>query len=408
MGTSRTAGLRAVLARAAAAALCCAALGTQSAWAQQADCAPPSDGVVFDAASGFQWEAATQTAALLGLVNHLRCQAGLAPVARDARLDAAATRHARYQVAHNVTSHAESASLAGFSGASAHERMRAAGFPVGGSGEVISRTHPLAVESFAGLSDAVYHRFVMLGSTYADVGIASERDPNGMAVTVINFGARARVAPGDRLILYPGAGQRAVPASFDAASEAPSPAPGAGLVGYPVSVQSDAGSILRVESFELREVGSDRIVPAVVHRAGAGTDAGMAGTDVAFRVDPRLAANESFLLPDQPLDPDVQYEARFAGSIDGRALSRTWRFRTRPAAALAAVQRAEVAAGQHLRIRLAACSASIRWSRTTNLEASVWSSGWMQVRGVAAGRGLVSLRDACGRAQTVAVNVLRS
>ena len=49
--------------------------------------------------------------------------------------------------------------------------------------------------------------------------------------------------------------------------------------------------------------------------------------------------------------------------------------------------------GEHVRVRLSGCSARYGWSYTSNLQPSVWSSGWMQVR------------DGCSRSHQIAFTV---
>ena len=64
-----------------------------------------------------------------------------------------------------------------------------------------------------------------------------------------------------------------------------------------------------------------------------------------------------------------------------------------------------LAVGEHVRVRLSGCSARYGWSYTSNLQPSVWSSGWMQVRAVARGNGTLQVRDGCGRSHQIAFTV---
>lgn len=359
-------------------------------------CPAPSDGVAFDAATGFRWDAATQANALFALVNHLRCLGGVPAVARDARADTAALRHARYLVLNNLTGHYEDAARTGFSGVTPGERLRAAGYVPGAWGEVLSRSSALAVESWEGLVTAIYHRIGML-APYVNAGVGIERAPDGRAVAVVDYASASALAPTGRLVTYPAVGQSDVPAAFDTNSESPDPSASLGIAGYPVSVQTDTGSTLAVDRLELVNPATGAAVASTL-RANAGAAPGR-------QADTNLGRHAAFLLPNAPLAAGTTYEVRFAGAIDARAVQRTWRFTTRAAAPVAVPETTGVLVGQYAKVRLAGCSAQYSWSYSTNLRPSIWSSGWMQVQGVSAGTGTVRVTDGCGRSQSFTLAV---
>ena len=359
-----------------------------------ASCPAPSEGVQFDPWRGFIWDARAQSDTMFALVNHVRCLGGVPAVARDARIDAAAAGHVRYQVTNNVTGHVQESGRPDFTGVSAGDRLRAAGYVPAAWGEVLSRTSPLAIESWDGLVAAIYHRIGMLGSPYSAAGVGTQRDARGLAVTVVDYAAQSWIAPTGRLAVYPAANQPDVPTAFDTDSEVPDPAPDRGVTGYPVSVQADSGASLELARFELVHAANGAPVPAVLRGTGAGAQA-----------DGHLGRNASFLLPHAPLAPDTEYEVRFAGRINGTPVARTWRFRTRPAAQLAVADKLQLVVGEHVRVKLSGCSARYSWRYSTNLQPSVWSSGWMQVRAAARGNGVVQVSDGCGRSQQIAFTV---
>lgn len=382
-----------------------AAPGALAATMPPTRCGHASRGVSFDARDGFQWNAREQAAVLLDMINEMRCQAGVGPLARDARIDDAAERHARYQVVHDVTTHAQQASRVGYWGARPTDRMRASGYPVAGSGEVVARSHPLAVEAFSALSLSIRHRIVMLGSRFSHAGVGVARDPVGRAVAVVNLGVplgdAAPAARARRLVVYPSPDQESVPTTYAPALSASEPDAARALQGYPISVQTDEGARLQVGRFEIRDAQTGEALPSSLHVA---PDPRPAPGDTVDATHP--GGHAAFLVPDRRLGADRIYEARFEGAIEGRPVVRTWRFRTDAEAPLAVAEAADIAAGEHVRVRLAGCTGQLRWSRSANLQASVWSTGWMQVRGMAPGPGRLNVQDACGRSQTVAIRVL--
>lgn len=259
---------------------------------------------------------------------------------------------------------------------------------------MLARTGPLADDAYDGLVAAIYHRLLMLSPQFDEAGVGMRATDQGSAVSVVNYAARSGIVTG-RVVVYPADGQRSVPVSFDTDREVPDPAPDAGVVGYPVSLQVDRSSRLTVERFELVRVADGSAVAASV-RSGA---AAAGGSGAGATADPLLGANETFLMPLAPLQAGVEYEARFAGRLDGAPLTRIWRFRTLPQQPLAIVPQTTLARGEHVRVKLAGCGTRYDWTATLGLEVRLYTAGWLQVRGVQAGPGTIELRDGCGRTQ---------
>ena len=359
-----------------------------------ARCPEPPDAVQFDPARGFVFDAAFQRDALAARLAHLRCVAGVGPLAGDARLDAAADAHAAYSILHGTVSHDEDAARALYTGATPGERLRAAGYTARAWGEVLSRTGPLADEASEGLTAAIYHRLAMLVPQFDAAGVGLRHDGAGNMVAVADYAAASAVPAAGRLIPYPVNGQRNVPVAFDSDREVPDPAPDAGVVGYPVSLQADRGTTLRVDAFELVRAADGAAVAAVAHGRGPGAQA-----------DAWLDPADAFLLPHAPLAADTEYEARLSGWLDGTPIAHRWRFRTLAAQPLAAPARAELARGAYARVRLAGCSPRYSWTHTAQIDVSLYAAGWMQVRGLQPGEAAVLLRDACGRTQRIEFSV---
>lgn len=361
-------------------------------------CPAPADGVVFDVTRGFTWDARVQQDAAFAVANHLRCLGGVSPVTRDLRIDTAALGHAAWLVTNNVDGHRQVAGTPGFTGMDAGTRMRAAGYPWTAWGEVVSRSSPLAIEAIESLTAAIYHRIAMLGANYQHAGVGMVRDPQGRAVAVVNYGATSATPRTQRLATFPAAGQTRIPVSFDTDTESPDPAADLGVTGYPVSIQGDPGTSLQLRRFELWRVSDGtRVTARVRGRPLAGA--------TGIENDAWLGTNAAFLLPVSRLAAGTEYEARVEGVLDGVAQTRTWRFRTRDAAPLAVAERTTLAVGEHVRVALSGCSARYSWSWGGGIAPSLWSSGWMQVRGTRTGSAALEVRDTCGGVQRINLTV---
>ncbi len=272
--------------------------------AQEVD-APRATGDM--ATDGFNW------------INYRRQQAGLAVPQRDARIDSAATAHAVYQQLNNVVTHDEVAGKTGFSGTTATERLRAAGYPLGtalADGEVIAAISES--DGFAaaeGLLAAIYHRYLMLEPRFDQAGAGSAHRAGGYYWLDVNFVAtRGARGLGDaRVAVWPAPGQSNVRTAFLSDEETPDPVPGRNLVGYPLSVHADLGKTLRVSSFSVRENGGD---PLDVRLLDGTTD-----TDT-----PPSAAS---IIPLSPLRSAIRHDVEFNGTLDGTPLRLNWSFTTR-------------------------------------------------------------------------------
>lgn len=257
----------------------------------------------------------------LAWINYRRTQAGLLPVMRDARLDRAAAAHATYQQLNNLITHDENPSRPGFTGVTATEGVRAAGYPLAtqaqADGEVIAAT--AESDGFAaaeGLLGAIYHRYLMLEPAFDLAGAGDAYRGGGYYWLNVNFVAsRGRSAAlVGRVVVWPVPNQRSVRTQVSIDEETPDPVAGRDTVGYPVSVHAPLGSRLLVSCFSIREQGGQAALKVAQLDASSDSD-----------TPPSAAA----IIPLARLRSGVQHEVEFAGSIDGVAVERRWSFTTR-------------------------------------------------------------------------------
>ncbi len=348
---------------------------------------------------GFTFNEQTQEQNFLLQLNQLRCLGGLPQMVRNRNLDNAADNHADYSLTYNTVAHEQVKGQNGFSGVSPGDRMNAALFPsVGGQpnawGEVVSRTGVSASEAFDGLTAAIYHRFVMLSPQFDEAGISLKPSANGSdMVAVVDF-ASTKTLNASGLIRYPAQGQLNVPTSFNSDYETPDPIAGAAFVGYPISIQSNRGTTLNIQQFELRRASDSKLVEAYVRGTGPGAEA---------IADTHLSSNEAFLAAKQVLEPGTIYQVTFTGTIKtSNAIEATrlqWTFSTAAAQPLAVAESSKLALGKYARVKLAGCGSTYSWRYTAGLKANVVNSSWMQIQPTALGAQWVEVTDACGTKQ---------
>lgn len=256
----------------------------------------------------------------LAWIAYRRQQAGLPVPVRDGLLDRAASGHSQYQQQNNLVTHDQDAAEPGFTGVTAPDRLRAAGYALDAlaqaDGEVIAAT--ASGDGFAaadGLLGAIYHRNIMLQPQFDRYGAGSAQRDGGYHWLTVNFVA-TRDAPrlGDaQFIVWPVPEQAGVRTNFFSDQETPDPVPGIDEVGYPVSVHADIDARVRVERFTIRERGGE---PLAARLLAPGTD----------DATPDSAAA---IVPLAPLRPGVVHEVDFSGTVNGVAVARRWSFTTR-------------------------------------------------------------------------------
>lgn len=255
----------------------------------------------------------------LNWFNFRRQQAGLSPLSREPRLDAAATAHARYQQQNNLITHDQDDRLSGFTGEQAPDRLLAAGYPLQrqalAEGEVVGAS--TQADGFAladGLLTAIYHRYVILEPVFDQAGAGTASRPGGYTWLTVNFVAsQDRPDQTDvRLTVWPSDGQTGVRTYFLSDQEIPDPVPAQDRVGYPVSVHAPMFSRLRLDRFTISEQEGEPLPVRLL--------------DPAQDIDtPRSAAA---IVPLQPLRPGRVYRARFDGRVNDQPIALQWSFTT--------------------------------------------------------------------------------
>ena len=370
-----------------------------------ANCTTPTPLTRFSEDTGFSFVRGDEENQFLTLINHLRCVAygekTSFQVTRNAGLDTAADNHAAYSVSNDSVTHTETAGLKSFTGVSPGKRIGVTDYPKASGkdepvawGEVLSKTGSMSQEAFDGLSAAIYHRFVMLSSQFDEVGIAlrPSNQANSM-VSVVDFASKKPIRS-DRVIVFPANGQTNVAAAFNSDYETPDPFPNVSFVGYPVSIQSDRGTKLNVSRFELYKIVNGQ-------RFGAELPTWIRGTGAKAVSDSNLESHEAFLVTQESLENDTQYEAVFVGTfLDGAApvtlLTKVWRFTTAPKGVLAVAETSTPLLNKYSRVQLKGCGTNFKWQYTSGLEVNIFSGNWMQVKGIAKGAQWLEVTDACG------------
>lgn len=141
--------------------------------------------------------------------------------------------------------------------------------------------------------------------------------------TVINFGVGlsqvAQLPSSSTVLTYPCEGTNGV--GYGGWKESPSPvANGVGPWGTPLFIMGRYGNTLVLTSATLTNVATGANVALKTPYHTRNTDPSGNGA--------YLLPNEGFILPDQPLIPNTQYQAIINGTNNGVAFSRTFKFTT--------------------------------------------------------------------------------
>ncbi len=251
----------------------------------------------------------------LAAVNSARAAAGLAPVRLDSRLSASALSHSFYWLfnyfAPSVVGlgiHLETRGDPGYSAVYPWTRAIAFDYPNQRIGEDITHSGAPGT-AVAQWVNSVFHRFAIMrpdlrviGYGEAEVGSVSMEDME------FGFAAATPAAP----VLYPGAGQTQVPATF-VDNELPDPVPAGKprTTGYPVTVTFSVADRVSMHSFTLTSP-SGAVLAAYVLSPSGSTE------------------NSASLLPVAPLIAGAVYTARISATVNGAAYVRSWTFTVAP------------------------------------------------------------------------------
>lgn len=253
--------------------------------------------------------------------NYRRGQAGLGVLSSNAQISMAAYNHSNYQRLADQIGHDEIQGKPGFTGTGPKERMQAAGYSFSNSlgyayGEVISATGGAGGQSAAEeLLAAIYHRFVILEPTFNEGGAGAGTSSTNYKYFTADFAARGfSNGVGAAVAVYPFSGQTKLPRVFYTDTEQPDPVAGKNAVGYPVSVHADITSSLTTQSFTLRKRGASADAPSKL---------------LLKATDAETPDSAAALIPLDPLDAGVTYDANFVGALNGIPLTKSWSFTTR-------------------------------------------------------------------------------
>lgn len=250
--------------------------------------------------------------------NYRRSQVGLATLARNAAIDAAAAGHSNYLRLNNTVAHDQVRGNPGFTGVAAGDRLAAAGYRIAGQsayGEVISAAADRSGFFHAEeLIAAIYHRFLIFEPVFREMGAGASSTANYTYFTT-NFAASngygAGLARGS-VAVYPANGQAAVPVRFLSDSESPDPVPNQNEVGYPISVHANISSTVAVSSFTVRPRGGSDLPVRLLAKA----------------VDAHTPPSAAAIVPLARLNAGTTYEVSFSGTVDSVPVSRNWSFTT--------------------------------------------------------------------------------
>lgn len=247
------------------------------------------------------------------LANHYRLRLGLPLWETDLALMAAAIGHAQYLSANKRLSHEQEEGLEGFTGVTAEERAKRAGYFGSVAENLVEQPSPMAREAIDGLFDAPYHRIPFLMPQARDWGYA-----HSGRYFVMNVG----LWPLDKVreVHYPVEGEDGVPMLWNG-NEVPDPLRlHQGIrypVGYPImwGLYGEGVTEMQVLAARLRdEEGQDW--PLLVNDPS---------TDSHLR-------QEVILIPRDPLKPGTTYtvDLHVGYKLDGEAreTERQWSFTT--------------------------------------------------------------------------------
>lgn len=234
-------------------------------------------------------------------LNQIRNAVGVRPLVIHGALAKAALAHASYMAANQTKTVEEDASLAGFSGVTAEQRARAAGY----GGMVVLEVQIGTGEAaefveVRGQVDAMMWppltRLRLLAPDMDEVGSAFV---GGSIVTAIGMSGihRPTTKPAQA---YPFDGQSGVPTHYSAGAEAALFSGLPRVTGPALTLGASSFSTFRYTEVSLRAEGSGQVIPLAVPDAGPG----------------RLASLIFF--PLQPLSPGTAYVWQVTAEVDGQ------------------------------------------------------------------------------------------
>lgn len=251
-------------------------------------------------------------------LNAFRVGQGLGPVNQNTKIDEAARLHAAYVTLNQsgADPHSEVVGKPGFTGANVQDRLKAVGYAVNSSTEVIGFSLQFPnpdTSAIDNLINTVYHRSAMMMQNLTDVGFSGE---NASSPLYVNLGSiKAQVNAGDYFGFYPANQQTGVWLTHTL--ESPNPfyqememtqANMCTRTSSPISFTSEASTSLTVTIFTVTEEGQ-----------ATPLDARLITKTTNAQNGNYLSANEAYLVGKAPFKPNTMYNVRFVGKAIGAA-----------------------------------------------------------------------------------------
>ena len=278
---------------------------------------------------------AQQATDSFNLFNTRRQQTGLAILARNAFVDAAAQGHSNYQALNDTITHTQIAGNPGFTAVKLGDtldpnkncvvlvpgRLTVAGYQFGpcdyAYGEVIAKKtgDTSGVNAANDLITAIFHRFVIFEPMFKDAGAGAATSASGATYFTTDFAANGldRGLGAGKFVVYPYANQTDIPTVFMSDTESPDPVPTRNAVGFPISVHADIISTVTVTTFTVQPRGGAPLqVQPLTHAA-----------------NPETPNSAAAIIPLDVLTAGTVYDVAFTGTVYGVAATRNWSFTTR-------------------------------------------------------------------------------
>lgn len=331
-------------------------------------------------------------------INLRRTQIGLPTVAQNALVDTAALGHSKYLATNNLTGHFQSSSQfpSGFTGTDPGARLTAAGYPYKAYSEVIAFGPSSGVTAIENLIQAIYHRFGIFSTNVDEVGVGySDAHPTYKYVVTADFAAKSSTVaqPSSWVGVYPIDGQTNVPVDFFTDEESPDPVAEANRVGYAASLHIDGNRTLTTTSFTLTNAAGTVLNTKLLSNSS----------------DSNTPKSVASIIPLSVLDYGATYTAKFVGSANGTALSKTWSFTTMPLTNIAFSPASPTAGvGVTFVLQLSGGSGrftNVGWTSSSVLSVAFLSSTSLQVTTKAAGSATITVTDTEGRQGSTTVTV---
>lgn len=285
---------------------------------------------------------------IFDIINTYRVSCGFSPVKQSLLLDKAAQGHANYLRVNNSSGHDQAPNTPNFTGTSPSARIDAAGYQFSSSGEIVATGSSWfqgadnsnwlnsrlvgSAGSFLikSLFTTVYHLSSAVGD-WQDVGVGFSQalSPDltttptsytSFSATAINFAnpasASASLASSE-VLSFPCNGLTGIMPIFG--PESPSPYPKRDFInspmGTPILLKSPKGAPIAIASAQ---------VYALADKVPLKLEIMVANNDPHSLV----STNEAFIIPDQPLKANTQYQVNIQGTTGSTPFTKKFSFQT--------------------------------------------------------------------------------